>query len=272
MLKMLKSLIFLLLFFMFSCLGKANEVTITVVYNNMPFNEELTTAWGISVFIEGLEKSVLFDTGGDGSVLLANMEKLGINPYDIEIVILSHIHGDHVGGLDALLEKNNNVTVYIPSSFPDDFKNKVKSKTGKLVIVKEPHKICENVWTTGELGTSIKEQSLVIRTPKGLIVVTGCSHPGIDNIVSFVKKHFEENIYLVLGGFHLISYSESEVKEIIREIKMLKVEKIAPSHCTGGRAIELFEEAWGENFVELGCGARIEITLANNSRKQIDSN
>jgi 7,8-dihydropterin-6-yl-methyl-4-(beta-D-ribofuranosyl)aminobenzene 5'-phosphate synthase len=272
MFKMLKSLIFLLVFFVFSNLGKAREVTITVTYNNVPFNEELTTAWGISVFIEGLEKSMLFDTGGDGAVLLANMGKLGINPYDIEIVVLSHIHGDHVGGLDALLEKNNNVSVCIPSSFPDDFKNKVNNSTGRLIIVEEPYKICENVWTTGELGASIKEQSLVIRTPKGLIIVNGCSHPGIDNIVNFVKNHFEENIYLVLGGFHLISYSEIEVKEIIKKLKTLKVKKIAPSHCTGGKAIELFEEAWGENFIELGCGARIKVKLDNNGREKNDAN
>ncbi len=271
MFKILKGLIFLLVFAMFSYSGKAKEVTITVVYNNVPFNEELTTAWGISVFIEGLEKSVLFDAGGDGSVLLSNMEKLGINPSKIEVVVLSHIHDDHVGGLDALLEKNNKVTVCIPSSFPDDFKNKIKIRTGGLITVKGPHKICENVWTTGELGVSIKEQSLVIRTPKGLIVVTGCSHPGIDNIVNFVKKHFEGNIYLVLGGFHLISCSDGKIKEIIRELNMLKVEKIAPSHCTGDKAIELFEEAWGENFVELGCGAKIKIELNNKSGEQINA-
>jgi 7,8-dihydropterin-6-yl-methyl-4-(beta-D-ribofuranosyl)aminobenzene 5'-phosphate synthase len=249
-----------------SYLCTAKEITITVPYNNISLNEDLETAWGISVFIEGLQKSILFDTGGDGSILLSNMKKLKIDPAEVELVVLSHIHGDHVGGLGALLEKNNKVPVYLPSSFPDDFKNKVKSITGKLFVVKEPHKICENVWSTGELGTSIKEQSLVISTPKGIIVITGCAHPGIVDIVNFVKNHFKENIYLLLGGFHLSSHSDSEVKEIIRELKMLKVEKIAPSHCTGGKAIELFEEAWEKDFIDLGCGAKINIPLEDNSK------
>jgi len=261
MYKMFGGIIVAALFCTSPYLCAAKEMTITVPYNNIPLNEDLKTAWGISVFIDGLQKSILFDTGGDGSILLSNMEKLEINPVEIEIVVLSHIHGDHVGGLDAVLEKNSKVSVYLLSSFPDDFKNKVKNKTGKLLTVKKPHKICENVWSTGESGTSIKEQSLVIGTPKGLIVITGCAHPGIVDIVKFVKNHFKENIYLLLGGFHLISYSESEVKEIIRELKTLKVEKIAPSHCTGGRAIELFEEAWKKDFINLGCGAKIKISL-----------
>ncbi len=265
MYKMFRGIIVLLSLCASSYLCTAKEVTITVPYNNVLLNKELKTAWGISVFIEGLQKSILFDTGGDGSILLSNMEKLKIDPAEVELVVLSHIHGDHVGGLGALLEKNKKVPVYLPFSFPDDFKNKVKSITGKLLTVKEPHKICENVWSTGELGTSIKEQSLVIVTPKGLIVITGCAHPGIVDIVKFVKNHFKENIYLVLGGFHLISYSESEIKEIIRELKALKVEKIAPSHCTGERAIELFEEAWEKDFIDLGCGAKIKISLEDKS-------
>ncbi|MBN1693931.1 MBL fold metallo-hydrolase [candidate division WOR-3 bacterium] len=248
-----------------SHLCTANEITITVPYNNVPLNEDLKTDWGISVFIKGLQKSILFDTGGDGSILLSNMKKLKIAPAEVELIVLSHIHGDHVGGLEALLKRNNKVSVYLPSSFPYDFKNKVNSITGKSLTVKEPQRICENVWSTGELGTLIKEQSLVIATPKGLIVITGCAHPGIVDIVKFVKNHFKEDIYLVLGGFHLSSYSEVKIKEIIRELKALKVKKIAPSHCTGERAIELFEEAWGRDFIDMGCGAKIKISLEDNS-------
>jgi 7,8-dihydropterin-6-yl-methyl-4-(beta-D-ribofuranosyl)aminobenzene 5'-phosphate synthase len=259
--KMFRIIISLLLFNAISLSCLAREVILTITYNNFPFNKDLSTGWGLSVFIEGLEQTLLFDTGGDGSILLSNMKKLKIDPAEVEVVIISHIHHDHVGGLDLLLKKNNKVSVYLPSSFPDDFKNKIKSKTGKLSTVKELHKICENVWSTGELGTSIKEQSLVINTKKGLIIITGCAHPGIVNIVKFVKNHFKEDIYLVLGGFHLISYSDSEVKEVIKQLKNLKVKKIAPSHCTGERATELFKKAWGKNFVESGCGAKIKISL-----------
>ena len=251
--------------FALSYLCTAKEVTITIPYNNVPLNDDLKTAWGLSVFVEGLQYSILFDTGGDGSILLSNMKKLKIDPAGVEIVVLSHIHGDHVGGLDTLLQTNNKVSVYLPSSFPDDLKNKVKRITGKSLTVKEPHEIFENVWSTGELGTSIKEQSLVIGTSKGLIVITGCAHPGIVNIAKFVKNHFKEDIYLLMGGFHLGSYSEGKIKEIIRELKALEVIKIAPSHCTGERAIELFEEAWEEDFIDLGCGAKIKISLEDKS-------
>lgn len=239
----------------------ARELTLTVTYNNVPFNQGLKTAWGKSVFIKGMEKSILFDTGGDGSILLFNMGKLKIDPTEIDIVFLSHIHYDHVGGLDAFLRENNEALICLPSSFPDNFKNKVKNKSAKLSSIKEVEEICKNVWSTGELGTSIKEQSLVLSTPKGLVVLTGCAHPGIVEIVKFVKNYFEKNIYMVLGGFHLISLSESEIIKIINELKKLRVKKIAPSHCSGEQAIELFKEAWGEDFVESGCGARIRIPI-----------
>lgn len=254
-------IIFIFLSLLFSLVCFSKDINITVTYNNVPYDKDLTTSWGISIFIEGLEKSILFDTGADGSILLSNMEKLGIDPKKIEIVMLSHIHMDHIGGLEAILEKNNKVYVYLPSSFSRDFKNNVRKKAKEVISVKDPIKVCKQVWSTGELGTLLKEQSLVIDTPKGLVVITGCAHPGIVNIVKFAKDYLKKDVYLVLGGFHLMSYNENQVKEIIRELKALKIKKIAPSHCTGGKPIELFREAWDKNFIELGCGAKLKITF-----------
>jgi len=130
-----------------------------------------------------------------------------------------------------------------------------------VVLVDKPKKICAQVWSTGELGTSMKEQSLVITTGKGLIIITGCAHPGIVNIVEFAKEYLNQKIYLVLGGFHLMSYQDNQVKQIINKLKALGVKKIAPSHCTGGRPIELFKAAWNEDFMDLGCGAELNIPL-----------
>ena len=256
-----KLFIFLLFLYSFACFTK--DINFTVVYNNIPFREDLTTAWGISIFIEGLEKNVLFDTGGDGSILLSNMEKLKVDPKKIETVILSHIHLDHIGGIEAILEKNESISVYIPSSFPVDFKNIIGKNTKEVVSVKEPVKVCKSVYSTGELGILIKEQSLVIHTKKGLIIITGCAHPGIVNIVRFAKNYFKSDIYLVLGGFHLMAYSEEQVNDIIRQLRELGVKKVGPSHCTGGRPIELFREEWGADFIELGCGAKIKISLGD---------
>jgi len=237
----------------------AEEITITVTYNNIPYNQDLTCAWGMSCFIDGLEKHILFDTGGDGRILLSNMEKLGINPEDIEVVVLSHIHSDHVGGLWDVLNINNNISVYLPASFPEGFKQRAKQTAEEIISVDEPVRICEGAWSTGQLGGRIKEQSLVINTKKGLVVIVGCSHPGIVNIVKRAKDMFEQAVYLVLGGFHLTSYNEMGIGEIIRQLKELGVKKIGPSHCTGEGPIELFRQAWGKDFVNLGCGASIKI-------------
>ncbi len=236
-----------------------DSLVFTIVYNNVPYNENLTTAWGFSCLIDLKDKNLLFDTGGIGSILLGNMRKLKIDPKNIDIVVLSHIHADHVGGLWSLLEQNKNIVVYLPASFPGDFKNRIKKTGAKFISVQKHTKICDNIYSTGELGGIwMREQSLIIDTPKGLIVVTGCAHPGIVNIVKKAKELLNKNIYLVLGGFHLMAYSEKEVKKIINDLKGLGVEKIAPSHCTGGRPIELFREAWGKNFLDLGCGAVFE--------------
>lgn len=258
--KPIKNIILLVLVvFLFSTSCFAQECTITVVYNNVPYNNELTTGWGISCFIEGLEKTILFDTGGEGSILLGNMKKLEIDPREVDAVILSHIHADHTGGLWDLLEKNNQIIVYFPESFPAGFKNKTKKLCREIVAVRKPIKVCTQTWSTGELGSWIKEQSLVIDTRGGLIVITGCAHPGIINIVRFARNHFKKDVYLVLGGFHLMAYRENQVKKIIKDLKELGVRKIGPSHCTGGRPIELFRKAWGKDFVDLGCGAKIKV-------------
>ena len=239
----------------------AGDITITVVYNNVPYDEELTTSWGLSILIEGLEDTILFDTGGDGSILLSNMEKLGIAPSIIETVVLSHIHMDHIGGLSELLQKNNDITVYLPASFPNHLKRNIMSATKALIPVDTTQKICAQVWSTGELGTSLREQSLMITTSKGIIIITGCAHPGIVNIVKYAKEHFDRDIYLVMGGFHLMAYTEYQVIETIGALKEMGVRKVAPSHCTGGKPIELFKAAWDEDFIDLGCGAKLRITF-----------
>lgn len=164
------------------------NLSIIVTYDNNAYKEGLETAWGFSCLIRGTEKTILFDTGGNGSILLANMKQLGIDPEEIGLVVLSHIHGDHVGGLRSFLEKNNEVVVYLPKSFPKSFKDNVQEYGAKVVDVQEPLKICEGVYSTGELGRWIKEQSSIIHTDKGSIVITGCAHPGIVKIVNKGKR------------------------------------------------------------------------------------
>jgi 7,8-dihydropterin-6-yl-methyl-4-(beta-D-ribofuranosyl)aminobenzene 5'-phosphate synthase len=237
-----------------------NDLTITVVYDNNPYKEGLQTAWGFSAVIIGTEKTILFDTGGDGSILLGNMKKLAVEPNNIDIVVLSHIHGDHTGGLDSFLEKNHDVTVYLPKSFPKKFKDNVLSFGAKIIEVEQSLKICENVYSTGELGRLIKEQSLIIRTDKGLIVITGCAHPGIVKIVNAAKNLSEGNILLVMGGFHLEWAMEGNVEKIISAFKQMGVRYVGPSHCSGDKARNLFKQHFGNGYINVGAGKVINTT------------
>ncbi|MHC4345932.1 MAG: MBL fold metallo-hydrolase, partial [Planctomycetota bacterium] len=140
-----------------------DKLTITVVYDSESSREGMEVGWGFSAVISGAQKTILFDTGRDASVL-DNMQKLAIEPGSIDVVVLSHIHADHTGGLDAFLEKNQRVVVYLPEVLPAEFKKRVAGQGARIVEVKGPIEICENVRSTGVLGRWVKEQGLVIRT------------------------------------------------------------------------------------------------------------
>ncbi len=243
-----------------------HEMAITVIYDNNPYKEGLETAWGFAASITGTEKTILFDTGGDGSILLNNMQKLAIDPNGIDTVVLSHIHPDHTGGLNSFLEKNSDVTVYLPKSFPKKFKDNVASCGAKIVEVEQSLKICENVYSTGQLGkwipvAELKEQSLIIRTEAGLLVITGCAHPGIAKIVNTAKELLKDDILLVMGGFHLEWATKGKLEKIISAFKQLNVRYAGPCHCSGDKARALFEKHFGKNYINIGAGK--VITMAD---------
>lgn len=228
-------------------------MTITVVYDNYVYDSRLQTAWGFSCMIKHGETTILFDTGGDGEILLSNMAALDLKPGDVDIVVLSHIHGDHTGGLGSFLATGARPMVYLPRSFPASFKDQVRAVT-QLVEVHEAMDISDGLYTTGEMGAGIIEQALVLPTPKGLVVITGCAHPGIVAMVSRAKEVAGDEVYLVLGGFHLGGASKAGIEGIIADFKQLGVQKVAPCHCTGDTAIGLFRDAYREDFVQNGAG------------------
>jgi 7,8-dihydropterin-6-yl-methyl-4-(beta-D-ribofuranosyl)aminobenzene 5'-phosphate synthase len=235
------------------------NITLITIYDNYQFDSELKTGWGFGCVIKTNDKNILFDTGSDSETLLSNMEKLKIKPEEIDIVVLSHIHGDHVGGLSGFLEKNSNVSVFVPSSFSKSFKNEIKETGAMVVEISKEKQIEEGIYSTGELGTWIKEQSLFVNTNKGLIVITGCAHPGIVNIIKKVKELTGQEIYLVIGGFHLTGTDDSELKSIINSFRELDIKKVAPCHCSGDRCRELFKEEYKDDFIANGVGKIIEI-------------
>jgi 7,8-dihydropterin-6-yl-methyl-4-(beta-D-ribofuranosyl)aminobenzene 5'-phosphate synthase len=228
-------------------------MTITVVYDNNACKGGLETGWGFSCLVRDGEKTILFDTGR-GRSLLDNMESLAIEPESIDIVILSHSHGDHTGGLESFLEKNRDVTVYLPKSFLKTLKEKVAGCGAKMFEVERSLEVCENVYSTGELGALRKEQALVIKTDKGLVVITGCAHPGIVKIVKAAKELLGDKVFLVMGGFHLEWSTRGKIKRIISAFKDLGVRYVGPCHCSGHKARAMFEEHFGENYIEVGAG------------------
>lgn len=235
------------------------KVTLITLYDNYQHDPDLKTGWGFSCLVKAGGNNILFDTGADSPTLLDNMKKLEIDPKDINMIVLSHIHGDHTGGLLGILEMNSELTLYLPKSFPNDFKKGVESYKAKVVEVGDPTQISESVSTTGELGTWIKEQSLIVKTSKGLVVITGCAHPGIVDILREVKNITGEDIYLVLGGFHLSGAGDSELNKIVNSFRELGVKKVAPCHCSGDRTRELFKKEYKEDFISNGVGKIIEI-------------
>jgi 7,8-dihydropterin-6-yl-methyl-4-(beta-D-ribofuranosyl)aminobenzene 5'-phosphate synthase len=239
--------------------AKSPLLRIRVIFDNVRYARQLETAWGFSCIIEGMPQVILFDTGSDGNILLANMAKMGIDPRNVDAVFLSHIHNDHIGGLRVFLQQNPRITVYLAASFPASFKKSITATGAEVKALGQPEKLFDKVYTTGELGSWMKEQSLVIDTLKGLVIVTGCAHPGVVQIVSQTKNWLHKEVYLLMGDFHLEGQPLRELQRVAEELKKLGVQKVAPSHCTGEAARKLFRELWGQNFIESGVGAVIEL-------------
>lgn len=232
---------------------------LTVVYDNNQFDSSMTAAWGFSCLLEGTERTILFDTGGNGSILLENMRKLELSPGAVEVVVLSHAHYDHTGGLQSFLKENSVVVVWIGTTFPESIARMVVRHGAELENVRKPEKICSGVYTTGEMGRGIAEQSLVVSTKNGAVLVTGCAHPGVLEIVRRAEEIVGQKIYLVIGGFHLGGSSGLEIDRIVKGFIDHDVKKAAPCHCSGKVCRDMFREAYGQNYIPAGAGARVEI-------------
>ncbi|MBN1138246.1 MAG: MBL fold metallo-hydrolase [Anaerolineae bacterium] len=235
---------------------------LTVVFDNNPYDPRLQTGWGFAAWLEYGGQTVLFDTGADGVVLLDSMATLGLDPKAIDIVVLSHIHGDHTGGLASLLavdpqactERGECITVYIPQAFPAGFKEQARTAGAEVMQVDAPTEILPGLWSTGQMGTGIIEQALLVQTGKGLVVITGCAHPGVDEMVARAREVGQDEVALVMGGFHLGGASRARIMEIIDRFHVLGVQQVAPCHCTGDQAREIFHVAFGENYHPCGVG------------------
>jgi 7,8-dihydropterin-6-yl-methyl-4-(beta-D-ribofuranosyl)aminobenzene 5'-phosphate synthase len=239
--------------------GIDSPVTFSVIYDNYVAKQGTIADWGFSVLIIGLEKEVLFDTGTKPEIFESNLHILGIDPSGIDMLVLSHEHGDHTGGISSLVKMKTGIPVLMPYSFSPGFKKRMVNLGLKPVMIEAPSLICPNLYTSGKFDYKIPEEALVIDTKKGLVVLTGCAHPGLISMLSNIKNDFGKNIYMVCGGFHLMDKSDEEMKTIISEMKRLGIVKCGATHCTGEKQIKLFRDAFNENYVELGVGNKIVI-------------
>jgi 7,8-dihydropterin-6-yl-methyl-4-(beta-D-ribofuranosyl)aminobenzene 5'-phosphate synthase len=240
--------------------GITGPVTIRVIYDNYVKDKAFKADWGYSVIIEGTGKTVLFDTGTKPEIFESNFRASGADASDIDCLVLSHEHGDHLAGLPAFVKMKTGIPVIMPSSFTGALKQRLADAGLKPVLVKAPAMICEHLYTSGEFTDPLPEQALVLDTKKGLVVMTGCSHPGIINMLRTVKTTFNKNIYMVFGGFHLLEKPDSEMNDIINEMKALGVVRCGATHCTGDRQIRMFRDAYGDDYFELGAGNVITIS------------
>ena len=199
----------------------------------------------------------------DKFYFLGNIQKackdLGVDLSKIDRIVISHRHGDHTGGLLSVVEQTHNVTVFLPHSFPPSDVHELKKRGAKVKLVKKPLKIARGVFSTGEMGVQIKEQSMIFDTAEGLVVVTGCSHQGIVSILKKAMEILDKDIYLVFGGFHLLEHSEEAVNQIIEEFRKLGVKKCGATQCTGDAQIQQFKDTFKEDYVKIGVGKVIEI-------------
>jgi 7,8-dihydropterin-6-yl-methyl-4-(beta-D-ribofuranosyl)aminobenzene 5'-phosphate synthase len=229
------------------------EIRLTIVYDNEAHDRRLQAAPGFALLVEHGREPLLFDTGGDGPRLLANLRAVGMEPAGIRRVVLSHIHGDHTNGLAGLLAAGGRPAVYVLPTFPENFKRRIRSMAS-LVEVTPGHPIAPGVATTGEIPGTPPEQALLIESALGIAVITGCAHPGIVEILELVRARTGQPVRLVLGGFHLADKDDAYIQNVVSAFRRLGVERVVPTHCTGARAVARFAAEYGADFTRGGAG------------------
>lgn len=248
---------------------KRGDVTITTLFDNYLARDDLKALWGFSCCIEISGHLLLFDTGSNGRVLMQNARTLQIDLGRTGTLFLSHHHWDHIGGVDSLIELQPDIDLVVPSSLSKHLIRDLRSMTRSVLTVDgEGRRIGDDLYSTGMMGDEVTEQSLIIDTDAGLIVVTGCAHSGIVNIVKKAKALLGKEVLLLLGGFHLMYNDAEEIDEVIGELKKEGVAYVSPTHCSGDLAIERFRDAYKERFIAGGAGSTIELSSLIEQRER----
>ncbi len=218
------------------------EATIQIIYDNQA-EEGFQSGWGFSALVND---RLLFDVGEDVNPLVENMNKLGIELQNIETAVLSHEDWDHTGGY-VILKECGDINVYVPVSLPEGMKNDIKTLSSGINLIEVSDRICidGSTFVTEELGEEKREISLCIKSGKGLVLLTGCSHPGLDLIMDKVSDLGK--LHAVIGGFHGFDRLE----------KLADIPLIVPTHCTQKK--EQIKSLYPDRTSYVAAGSRIEI-------------
>jgi 7,8-dihydropterin-6-yl-methyl-4-(beta-D-ribofuranosyl)aminobenzene 5'-phosphate synthase len=248
----------------------APAVRLTVLVDNSSARPDVKAVWGFACLVEARGHTILFDTGADPAVLKDNLAALKVDPARIEVVVISHVHSDHTWGAPGLGSLPG-VPVHTPRSFAGHPRETAALESAGLkllpgsaasplfegIVISEPRS-----FGGAEPGGESWEQCLTVDTPEGLVVIVGCSHPGILPMLEQVRRQTGRPLHFVIGGFHLGSLPETEVHRIATAMQALGVTRVSATHCTGEAAIAVFREVFGEGFVSAGSGAVITLPFA----------
>lgn len=243
-----------------------NPPLLTIVFDNYPGVAGLQTLWGFAALIELPGRTVLFDTGSNGRVLLQTMTALGISPESVDLLFLSHPHWDHMGGLDSVLERNPHLRLVVHEGFSKHLIQDLAGQCAELVVVgTDPLALAPGISSTGLIASEPPEHAMVIDTGEVTAVITGCAHPGIAPIVEQATEVTGKRIQWAIGGFHLMYSDSAQIQHTIAAMRGLGVDRLVPTHCTGDEARAAFRRAYGPDCIDGGVGTRIELIAPTRS-------
>lgn len=244
-----------------SCFAdQAPELEIRVVYDNTSAKPGIQEDWGYAAVVTFRGHRLLFDSGTKPQLFLDNLRKVDVTPESIEAAMISHQHPDHRNGIYQLYPQHPGLPVYFLESFETAAYDQAAKIGMKPIRVTQSREILPGMFTTGTVEGNPNEQSLAIETSKGIVMMVGCSHPGIVKLVETVERQRKKNsIHLLIGGFHMFPQSEDQIRAQIEQLKKLQVETVRPAHCTGELAHSLFEKEWGSKCGKAGAGNVIRL-------------
>jgi 7,8-dihydropterin-6-yl-methyl-4-(beta-D-ribofuranosyl)aminobenzene 5'-phosphate synthase len=272
----------------------STQAQITVLYDAFGKSSDMHKDWGYAALVEYGGKRILFDTGNNPDTLAHNAQVKGINLSKLDFVVMSHRHGDHMGGLSYVLKVNPVVKIYAPkesfgvygADLPSTFYRKDASLPpeqryydgappdimrfgsawpgANFELVDNNTEIAPDIHlialVSDKPGTlELRELSLAISTPAGIVIVVGCSHPGIDKIVAAAST-FNPRVRLIVGGFHLVTAGDSDIERMVTALHdQFKVDYIAPGHCTGEPAFTALRKAFSDRYLYAGVGTTLSL-------------